>query len=313
MSALLEVNKDRCKVQEISGSDSHHDHSDCHLPPDEPKVSRSFEYALCMDIEATCDHGRFDLDSHEVIEFGIALVELSSGKILDTFQTLVKPTRVQKLSDFCVKYTNITDEQLKSAPSFVEALGKIDTWIGRQTVLDPAPLSIKCLPPRRSDKVVAGEKGTGPQTCHVPRNFVWITHGLADFERFLGLKSCTINKTPLPPYMLGRYIDLMQTYAEFRHRHWTWKQSLSTMCDYFRLKFTGRKHSALDDAKCVAKVFMCMLKRDREKALICNAYIDMDSPDLWAKSPVVYKESGFRMRRSLEMSELRRDLKKLYL
>lgn len=297
---LLEINEERQKSEQSSESDSGNVISDCHLPPDEPKTPLSIEYALCMDIEATCDRGRFELGSHEVIEFGIALLKLSTGKILDTFQTLVRPTNVKKLSAFCVDYTNITDEQLKTAPSFVEALGKIDTWMGRQTVLKPAPLSIKYSLTRRSDKTEA-----------VPRNFVWITHGLADFERFLGLKSCTINKTPLPPYMLGRYIDLMQTYAAFRRRHRTWKQSLSTMCDYYGLKFAGRKHSALDDAQCVAKVFMSMLNSDAKKAMSYNAYIDMGPPELWAKSPVVSKGSGCEMACSLDMIELRRELRKL--
>jgi ERI1 exoribonuclease 3 len=77
------------------------------------------KYLAILDFEATCWS---DNNNHEIIEFPTVIVDTTTRKIVDQFQTFVLPTRDPILSDFCKNLTTITQEQVNEGVSLERAL-----------------------------------------------------------------------------------------------------------------------------------------------------------------------------------------------
>lgn len=74
--------------------------------------------------------GAYPLDS-EICE--IAAVKWQAGKVIDTFQTLVKPTKA--MSDFIIGIHGITNEMVDDAPSIGDVVPKFHQFIQDSVVL----------------------------------------------------------------------------------------------------------------------------------------------------------------------------------
>lgn len=255
------------------------------LLPSSCCVERKVRYALCMDLEATFEDVPFNDSSHEVIEIAVVIIDLLSGEICGEFQTYVKPTlkENQVLSDICLDMLKQGPAVLDRAPSFPAAMHELSKWLATQDFLSPPTNLIpygRCYP-----LAEATQKPVSVPPWCLQRNFVWVTHGLADFERFLCRKSCKINSVQLPPFMIGDYVDLMQTYAVYMGYRVGTRRSLPTMCETLGLAFLGDQHNALCDARAVANIYHTILKKQTTEGsplVECNAYIDMDSPEYCA-------------------------------
>lgn len=70
-----------------------------------------------VDVEATCWEKKAPAPS-EIIEIGIAQVDLSARRILWGDDIFVKPTQSDTLSEFCTNLTSITDDMVFSADEF---------------------------------------------------------------------------------------------------------------------------------------------------------------------------------------------------
>lgn len=245
-----------------------------YLLPDKDRKVSEIIYGFCIDLEASCSTVPFDSDTHEVIEIGIVLVDFEKGEIIDKFNTFVRPTNeeARNLSDFCKNFTGIKQQDIDSAPSFKNALELLNEWVLKyDDILEPKPSTLTY--PKTIEE--AGENADFPiWTQH--RNFVWISHGLADFERFFAQKSCTINKTPLPPYMLGKYTDSMQHFGA-AYRLSRTKHSMKYMCQKLNVPIINQ-HRAIDDAVLIGKIALKLEKKVPLKNSL-NSFIDMDSPE----------------------------------
>ncbi len=77
---------------------------------------------VAFDLETT---GKYPLEA-EICE--IAAVKYHGGKIIDEFQTLVKPTKI--MGDFVISIHNITNEMVANAPSIEEVAPKFREFLG---------------------------------------------------------------------------------------------------------------------------------------------------------------------------------------
>jgi len=77
---------------------------------------------ITLDLEAT----GLDKQTNEIIEVGIALCE--DDKILDTYQSFVKPT--QPIPDTVVFLTGITEDDVRTAPTIEELIPDIAAFVG---------------------------------------------------------------------------------------------------------------------------------------------------------------------------------------
>ena len=85
-----------------------------------------FEYLICLDSEWTCWENSLEnrwSDPEyppEVIQIGLAIYDLSQGRILDEFVSYVSPTINPILSDYCKNLLLITQEIVDQARRFPE-------------------------------------------------------------------------------------------------------------------------------------------------------------------------------------------------
>ena len=74
---------------------------------------QDFQYFVVIDFEATCDKDR-NPHPQEIIEFPSVIVSSVTGQLESNFQTYVRPTCNQHLSDFCKDLTGIQQFQVCS-------------------------------------------------------------------------------------------------------------------------------------------------------------------------------------------------------
>lgn len=72
---------------------------------------QDFQYFVVIDFEATCDKGK-NPHPQEIIEFPSVIVSSVTGQLEACFQTYVRPTCNQILSDFCKDLTGIQQIQV---------------------------------------------------------------------------------------------------------------------------------------------------------------------------------------------------------
>lgn len=85
---------------------------------------------VVFDLEATCEDKKVKYNfDNETIEIGA--VKIIDGKIVDEFQTFIKPVRSNRLTEFCKELTKITQEQVDSGKPFSQAIREFTDWAGK--------------------------------------------------------------------------------------------------------------------------------------------------------------------------------------
>ena len=86
---------------------------------------------LVIDLEATCDEGDgLPGEDMEVIEVG-AVWATAEGEVLDSFESLVRPTLHPQLSAFCQALTGIRQADVDTAPLFPEVAAQLASFAQR--------------------------------------------------------------------------------------------------------------------------------------------------------------------------------------
>ncbi|HBB31064.1 MAG TPA: DNA polymerase III [Cyanobacteria bacterium UBA8803] len=84
-------------------------------------MSKKLDRIIVVDVEATCWQGKPPpKQENEIIEIGICVVDIASGKPIEKESILVKPER-SVVSEFCTKLTTLTQEQVDKGISFAAA------------------------------------------------------------------------------------------------------------------------------------------------------------------------------------------------
>lgn len=91
-------------------------------------------YICVLDFEATCWDNELEMkrNPREIIEFPSILFKMTpKGKIvyISTFREFVKPVINPLLSDFCVKLTSITQDQVNNADVFKNVYKRHIQWL----------------------------------------------------------------------------------------------------------------------------------------------------------------------------------------
>lgn len=85
---------------------------------------------ILIDFEATCWH-KHERNKHpysEIIEI-CAIAVNASFEIIDEFSELIKPEVEPELSEYCIRLTGITQQNIDSARSFQEVIKSFDDWV----------------------------------------------------------------------------------------------------------------------------------------------------------------------------------------
>lgn len=86
----------------------------------------------CVDLEATCTNDPVERETYrnEIIEVGIALLDVRSLTVVETHQLYVKPTTTSVLP-FCTELTGITPERVAQSPGFPQVMAQLQALVSR--------------------------------------------------------------------------------------------------------------------------------------------------------------------------------------
>lgn len=209
---------------------------------------QDFQYFVVIDFEATCDKGK-NPHPQEIIEFPSVIVSSVTGQLEACFQTYVRPTCNQILSDFCKDLTGIQQIQVDRGVTLSEALLRHDKWLEKK-----------------------GIKNT---------NFAVVTWSNWDCRVMLE-SECRFKKIRKPPYF-NRWINLKVPFREVFGGVWC---NLKEAVEMAGLAWQGRAHCGLDDAKNTARLLAFLMHRGF-KFSITNSLMwqATDHPESWKRSP----------------------------
>ncbi len=95
---------------------------------EKPQLGSSQQIVTVLDIEATCwNDGSHKRSEMETIEIGAVQIAYDMS-LQDSFQAYIKPVVHPKLSDFCVKLTHITQQQVDNARPFSAVFAEFMQW-----------------------------------------------------------------------------------------------------------------------------------------------------------------------------------------
>ncbi|XP_044512464.1 uncharacterized protein LOC123230343 isoform X1 [Mangifera indica] len=209
---------------------------------------QDFQYFVVIDFEATCDKEK-NPHPQEIIEFPSVIVSSVTGQLEACFQTYVRPTCNQLLSDFCKDLTGIQQIQVDRGVTLSEALLRHDKWLENK-----------------------GIKNT---------NFAVVTWSNWDCRVMLE-SECRYKKIRKPPYF-NRWINLK---VPFREVFGGVRCNLREAVEMAGLAWQGRAHCGLDDAKNTARLLALLMHRGfkfsitnsltwpTEASLACNQFPD---------------------------------------
>jgi inhibitor of KinA sporulation pathway (predicted exonuclease) len=97
----------------------------------ESMADDAFSHYLVIDFEATCcDRGTVPRHAMEIIEFGVVMAD-AHFRVIDEFQSFVKPVRHPVLTPFCKQLTSIRQRDVDAAPTFTECVATFKSWLYR--------------------------------------------------------------------------------------------------------------------------------------------------------------------------------------
>ncbi|XP_065369852.1 3'-5' exonuclease Snipper-like isoform X3 [Calliphora vicina] len=198
-----------------------------------------YKYIIAVDFEATCwvddPHARYR--KVEIIEFPAVLMNLETGKIEAEFQQYIRPIEKPILSNFCLNLTGITQATVNNGISLQSALIMFEQWLRRELRMRKLKL------PKESLDNKSG-------------NCAFVTWSECDFAYFMH-NECQRKRIKKPTYF-NQWIDIRNIFINwYRHK----PRNFSDALHYVGLKFVGKEHSGLDDAKNTAAFTLKLLKQ----------------------------------------------------
>ncbi|XP_028977896.2 ERI1 exoribonuclease 2 [Esox lucius] len=198
-----------------------------------------FPYLIVIDFESTCWRERNSY-GQEIIEFPAVLLNTTTGEMESEFHTYVQPQEHPLLSEFCTELTGITQKQVEAGVPLHICLSRFSRWL--QTL----ELQRGVIFPREQRSLVAAAK-------QHPCAFVtW-----SDWDLGVCLLYECKRKQLHKPDVLNSWIDLRATYRLFYNRK---PKGLNGALQDLGIKFSGREHSGLDDARNTAHLAWRMMK-----------------------------------------------------
>lgn len=183
--------------------------------------------AILIDFEATCWE-KSERNKHtysEIIEI-CAIAVNSSFEITNEFSELVKPTIEPVLSEFCIKLTGISQQDIDNSRSFNEVFRSFDDWVA----------NYKFLNHKNEDKSI--------------KLIAW-----GDYDQMLLRKNLFMNNYvgEVEKYY-KRFYNLQAKFQKIKHIS-EGNCNLSKALAIIGETFEGKEHRGLDDAKNMLKVY----------------------------------------------------------
>lgn len=175
----------------------------------------------------------FFFSSFLFTEFPAILMNLQTGKIEDSFHRYVRPTEKPVLTEFCRNLTGITQNSVNNAQTISYVLDEFDQWL---------KLNLKKRNLKLPKMLLNGIRYENSADC------AFVTWG-GDFDYFLD-RECKRKFIINKPQYFNQWIDLKIIFINIFHIRLPFLNALQ----YLNMRFIGRNHSGLDDAKNTANM-----------------------------------------------------------
>lgn len=210
----------------------------------EMKQRQYFSYLIVLDFESTCWKDKKMNYAPEIIEFPAVLLNTNSGEIESEFHMYVQPQEHTKLIDFCKELTGITQAQVDGGVPIGTCLMLFGHWL--QEMKDKRGFKFPCENGQKQDQE--------NNTDHWIKWCTFVTW--SDWDLGTCLKNECNRKQLRTPHSMRSWIDLRATYRNFYCRK---PQGLAGALQDLGIKFSGREHSGLDDARNTARLAWRMI------------------------------------------------------
>lgn len=191
---------------------------------EQEKRMNEVHFYCVIDFEGTCEEKNPNDYIHEIIEFPAVLLDAVTLEKVSEFHKFCKPQDKPELSQFCQNLTGITQEMVDNADTFPGVLDNFDQWLKKH------------------------ELGS-------EYKFAVVTDGPSDMKRFFS-EQCQLCSIPIPKYA-RKWINLKKLYRNF---YKVKNLTLGDMVNNLGLKFEGRPHCGMDDARNIARVLRKMVQ-----------------------------------------------------
>ncbi|EDO36954.1 predicted protein, partial [Nematostella vectensis] len=205
-------------------------------------TEQPFDYLVVIDFESTCWKEKRRNSAPEIIEFPAVVVSTSTGEIVSEFRQFVSPTEHSRLSEFCTKLTGITQDQVDAGIPIGACLVLFSRWLKE----------LQQLKGIRFMSDITRPNGRPIDQAKWAMSVTW-----SDWDIGICLKNECLRKRHLVPPELRSWIDLKATYKKFYSRK---PDGLAGALKDLGIRFDGREHSGLDDARNTAALAWRMVR-----------------------------------------------------
>lgn len=188
------------------------------------KRRNEVHFYCVIDFEATCEKDNPKDYIHEIIEFPAVLLDATTLEVVSEFHEYCKPQCKTQLTEFCQELTGITQETVDNADAFPEVLSKFEQWL--------------------TDHKLGSEYKFGV-----------VTDGHWDMGLCFS-RQCRLCSIPVPKFA-RKWINLRKLYRNF---YKVSKGTLEDMVKNLGMRFEGRPHSGIDDARNIARILQKMVQ-----------------------------------------------------
>ena len=200
------------------------------------KSSQLFTHVLVIDFEATCWQEK--RSTQEIIEFPAVLMDVRSGEVVGEFHQYVQPQESPQLSAFCKELTGITQDQVDGGLPLPTCLMIFKKWVKELKEVSNITLVEPGHQYSEDDKLCAIATWT-------------------DWDLGVCLKYECSRKHIRRPSYFDHWINLKMLYKTFYESS---PNGLAGALEDLGIKFTGRQHCGLDDARNTSRLCYRMAK-----------------------------------------------------
>jgi inhibitor of KinA sporulation pathway (predicted exonuclease) len=199
---------------------------------------------IVIDFETTCwenstpEYKERQPNQMEIIEFG-AIAMTNRGRILNEFQSFVRPRMYPELTEFCTELTSITQQQVNNAEPFNLVYRRFTRWV--------------CSVYDRWAKTQDRSLSEFRKTLTFPERIVMMSWGKFDDSQLS--RDCRRIYAPNP---FKKHVNLKVMFRDLFDLK-TREAGLGQAVKKLDLTFVGRHHRGIDDAKMVAAVYKTMV------------------------------------------------------
>ena len=181
------------------------------------------------------------MNSQEIIEFPIVVVDVKRREIKTTFQTYVKPTIDPQLTEFCTELTGITQEQVDQGVTIQDAMRQVHMFLGKAGLFSSEFIFMSCGDFDGNHLL----KEAKEKEFFVPNYF----------KRWINIKKA---------FPIHKFDASKQPYdftnMNTIHRCKPTVRGMPQMLSQCGLELEGRHHSGIDDAKNLARVAINLME-----------------------------------------------------